>query len=248
MVVKGRPRCFFDIEVNGVSAGRLVFELFADICPKTCENFRCLCTGELGIGKTTGKQMYYKGSPFHRIVKDFMIQGGDFTAGNGTGGESIYNGAFKDENFILKHDKEYLLSMANCGKDTNGSQFFITTKPAPHLDGIHVVFGQVISGIELVKEVENQKTDASSRPIADIRVVNCGELVLKKQAKAKKRKASVDSSEEDSDDSDSSLDSDSDSSEADKKKKKKKAKKKDSRKKKKEKKKRDKKKQKGSER
>ncbi|XP_077993115.1 uncharacterized protein LOC144447083 isoform X2 [Glandiceps talaboti] len=240
VVNKGRPRCFFDMEVNGIAVGRIIFELYADICPKTCENFRALCTGELGLGKTTNKHLYYKGSPFHRIVKDFMIQGGDFTAGNGTGGESIYGGSYKDENFILKHEQEFLLSMANCGKDSNGSQFFITTKPAPHLDGVHVVFGHVIEGQTLIKDIETQKTDANSRPYSDIRITNCGELVLQKKTKAKKRKVSVSESDSsDSDDSDSSEDSDSDSSESEreKKKKKKKAKKKESKRRKKEKKK-----------
>ncbi|XP_070536099.1 peptidyl-prolyl cis-trans isomerase G-like isoform X2 [Ptychodera flava] len=174
-----------------------------------------MCFREKGTGKNTEKHLYYKGSPFHRIVKDFMIQGGDFTAGNGTGGESIYGGMFKDENFILKHEQEFLLSMANCGKDSNGSQFFITTKPAPHLDGVHVVFGRVIDGMQLVRDIESQKTDANSRPYADIRIANCGELVLKQRTKTKKRKVSTSVSESDSssdsENSDSSSDSDSDS-------------------------------------
>uniref|UniRef100_A0A8C0ZMG8 Peptidyl-prolyl cis-trans isomerase n=1 Tax=Castor canadensis TaxID=51338 RepID=A0A8C0ZMG8_CASCN len=128
-----------------------VFELFSDVCPKTCENFR----------KSTQKPLHYKSCLFHRVVKDFMVQGGDFSEGNGRGGESIYGGFFEDESFAVKHNKEFLLSMANRGKDTNGSQFFITTKPTPHLDGHHVVFGQVISGQEVVREIENQKTDAA---------------------------------------------------------------------------------------
>uniref|UniRef100_A0A673H7H4 Peptidyl-prolyl cis-trans isomerase n=1 Tax=Sinocyclocheilus rhinocerous TaxID=307959 RepID=A0A673H7H4_9TELE len=138
-----------------------------------------LSPGEKGIGKTTQKPLHYKGSLFHRIVKDFMIQGGDFSEGNGRGGESIYGGFFEDESFSMKHTKEFLLSMANRGKDTNGSQFFITTKPTPHLDGIHVVFGQVISGQEVIRMIESQKTDTNSRPYAEVKVLNCGELVPK---------------------------------------------------------------------
>ncbi|XP_012315530.2 NK-tumor recognition protein isoform X3 [Aotus nancymaae] len=156
-----------------------MFQLFSDICPKTCKNFLCLCSGEKGLGKTTGKKLCYKGSTFHRVVKNFMIQGGDFSEGNGKGGESIYGGYFKDENFILKHDRAFLLSMANRGKHTNGSQFFITTKPAPHLDGVHVVFGLVISGFEVIEQIENLKTDAASRPYADVRVIDCGVLATK---------------------------------------------------------------------
>lgn len=120
-----RVRCFFDIEVDGIPSGRVIFELFSDVCPKTCENFRALCTGEMGNGKTTGKPLHYRGVKFHRVIKDFMIQGGDFSAGNGTGGESIYGGQFEDETFDIHHEEPFLLSMANRGKDTNGSQFFI---------------------------------------------------------------------------------------------------------------------------
>ncbi|KAJ3611282.1 hypothetical protein NHX12_021298 [Muraenolepis orangiensis] len=179
MGVKDRPQCYFDVELNREPVGRIVFQLFSDICPKTSKNFLCLCTGEKGTGKTTGKELCYKGSTFHRVVKNFMVQGGDFTEGNGRGGESIYGGYFEDENLILKHDKAFLLSMANRGKDTNGSQFFITTKMAPHLDGVHVVFGLVISGFEVIKKIEGLKTDSASRPYADVRVVDCGQLITK---------------------------------------------------------------------
>ncbi|XP_051796686.1 NK-tumor recognition protein isoform X2 [Acanthochromis polyacanthus] len=127
MGVKDRPQCYFDVELNREPVGRIVFQLFSDVCPKTSKNFLCLCTGERGIGKITGKKLCYKGSTFHRVVKNFMIQGGDFTEGNGRGGESIYGGYFEDENFTLKHDRAFLLSMANRGKDTNGSQFFINS-------------------------------------------------------------------------------------------------------------------------
>ncbi|XP_046814393.1 peptidyl-prolyl cis-trans isomerase G [Vespa crabro] len=193
------PRVFFDIEVGGLPMGRIIFELFADVCPITCENFRALSTGERGDGKTTGKPLHYKGIVFHRVVKDFMIQGGDFVVGNGTGGESIYGGIFADENFILKHNKPFLLSMANRGKDTNGSQFFITTQPAPHLDNVHVVFGEVVSGQEVVMHIEGLPVDRMSRPLQDAKVVNCGELVLKTKSKGKKHESKRSSSESDSD-------------------------------------------------
>ncbi|KAL3836022.1 hypothetical protein ACJMK2_021475 [Sinanodonta woodiana] len=200
---KYRPRCFFDIDIGGQRVGRIIFELFSDISPKTCENFRALCTGERGVSEKTDKPLHYLDAPFHRIVKDFMIQGGDFTKGDGTGGESIYGGTFSDEDFSIKHSKEFLLSMANRGKDTNGSQFFITTKPAPHLDGKHVVFGHVIHGQDIVKLIENQETDKKSRPLKDVTIANCGELVLQRKAKAKKKKPVSASSSDSSSDSES---------------------------------------------
>ncbi|XP_071646276.1 peptidyl-prolyl cis-trans isomerase G [Temnothorax longispinosus] len=214
-MVNVNARVFFDVEVGGLPMGRIVFELFSDTCPITCENFRALCTGERGLGKTTGKPLHYKGIVFHRVVKDFMIQGGDFSIGNGTGGESIYGGTFADENFIMKHNKPFLLSMANRGRDTNGSQFFITTQPAPHLDNVHVVFGEVVSGQEIVTHIEGLPVDRMSRPLQDAKVVNCGELILKIKSKVKKREAKQSSSAE----------SESDSYSADKAKKKKKSKK-----------------------
>ncbi|XP_027129907.1 NK-tumor recognition protein isoform X2 [Larimichthys crocea] len=199
MGVKDRPQCYFDVELNREPVGRIVFQLFSDICPKTSKNFLCLCTGEKGTGKITGKKLCYKGSTFHRVVKNFMVQGGDFTEGNGRGGESIYGGYFEDENFTLKHDRAFLLSMANRGKDTNGSQFFITTKMAPHLDGVHVVFGVVISGFEVIKKIEGLKTDSASRPYADVRVMDCGQLITKSandvlEGKRKRTSHSADSS------------------------------------------------------
>ncbi|XP_042638091.1 NK-tumor recognition protein [Orycteropus afer afer] len=214
MGAQDRPQCHFDIEINREPVGRIMFQLFSDICPKTCKNFLCLCSGEKGLGKTTGKKLCYKGSTFHRVVKNFMIQGGDFSEGNGKGGESIYGGYFKDENFILKHDRAFLLSMANRGKHTNGSQFFITTKPAPHLDGVHVVFGLVISGFEVIEQIENLKTDAASRPYADVRVIDCGVIATKstKDTFEKKRKKPTHS--EDSESSSNSSSSSESSSES----------------------------------
>jgi peptidyl-prolyl isomerase G (cyclophilin G) len=185
--MKVKPRVYFDVEVGGLPIGRIIFELYSDICPKTAENFRALCTGELGLGLSTNKPLFYKGIVFHRVVKNFMIQGGDFSIGNGTGGESIYGGTFKDENFTYKHDKAFLLSMANRGKDTNGSQFFITTQSAPHLDNIHVVFGEVLSGQEVVTHIEGLPVDRMSRPLQDAKVVSCGELVLKSKHKSKRK-------------------------------------------------------------
>ncbi|KAM8822459.1 NK-tumor recognition protein isoform 3-T3 [Spinachia spinachia] len=199
MGVKDRPQCYFDVELNREPVGRIVFQLFSDVCPKTSKNFLCLCTGEKGTGKITGKKLCYKGSTFHRVVKNFMVQGGDFTEGTGRGGESIYGGYFEDENFLLKHDRAFLLSMANRGKDTNGSQFFITTKTAPHLDGVHVVFGLIISGFEVIKKVEGLKTDSASRPYADVRVMDCGQLFTKSandvlEGKRRRTSRSADSS------------------------------------------------------
>ena len=168
------PKVFFDITIAGQSAGRIVMELRADVVPETAENFRALCTGEKGMGKS-GKPLHYKGSSFHRIIPNFMCQGGDFTRGNGTGGESIYGAKFADENFTLKHTGPGLLSMANAGPGTNGSQFFITTAETPWLDGKHVVFGQVVEGLEVVQAMEAQGTQGG-QPRQAIVIDDCGQL------------------------------------------------------------------------
>lgn len=169
-----KPTVFFDITADGVALGRIVFELCADKTPKTAENFRALCTGEKGIGKS-GKPLHFKGSVFHRIIPNFMLQGGDFTNGNGTGRESIYGEKFADENFTLKHTKPGLLSMANSGPNTNGSQFFITTVATPWLDGKHVVFGCVKEGMDVVKKLEAMGS-ASGKTKHTITIADCGQL------------------------------------------------------------------------
>ena len=168
------PQVFFDVTIGDKPAGRIVMELYADTVPKTAENFRALCTGEKGVGKS-GKPLHFKGSIFHRVITQFMLQGGDFTHASGTGGESIYGAKFADENFIHKHTGAGILSMANAGPNNNGSQFFICTVPCPWLDGKHVVFGKVTEGLNIVKAVEavgSQSGKTSQRVV----IANCGQL------------------------------------------------------------------------
>ena len=169
------PRVFFDITIGDKKAGRIEMELFADVCPKTAENFRQLC---VGTKNKDGKTLAFKGSSFHRVIPMFMCQGGDFTRGDGTGGESIYGGRFDDETFDGKAGKHFgpgTLSMANAGKNTNGSQFFICTAATPHLDGKHVVFGQVVKGYEVVKAMEavGSRTGKTSSKVT---ISDCGKV------------------------------------------------------------------------
>merc|ERR1712010_46850 len=168
------PVCFFDMTADGTPLGRIEMTLRADVVPKTAENFRALCTGEKGTGQS-GKPLHFKGSSFHRVITQFMCQGGDFTRGNGTGGESIYGEKFADENFQLKHEGPGILSMANAGPGTNGSQFFLCTVKTDWLDGKHVVFGSVTEGMDIVKKVEavGSQSGKTSQPVV---IADCGQL------------------------------------------------------------------------
>ncbi|KAJ7117293.1 cyclophilin-like domain-containing protein [Mycena filopes] len=193
-----RPRVFLDFAIADQPLGRVIFELFSDEVPKTCENFRALCTGELGLS-TAGIPLYYRNSISHRIIQGFMIQAGDFTKRNGQGGESIYGaGPFADEDLSRPIDAPGLLCMANKGPNTNGSQFFITLRECPHLNGKHVVFGKVIRGYdEVVTKLAEVPVDEKSRPLETVLISNCGELELRKVAKATKQASPTSDAEDD---------------------------------------------------
>ncbi|ETO06247.1 hypothetical protein RFI_31148 [Reticulomyxa filosa] len=167
------PVVFFDVNIAGHSAGRIVMELFAHVVPKTAENFRQFCTGET---KKQSKPIGYKGCEFHRIIRDFMVQGGDFVNGDGTGCQSISGDKFDDESFHFKHNRPGLLSMANSGPNTNGCQFFLTCNECEWLDGKHVVFGRVIEGLLTLRKLENVQTGANSRPKLKCTIANCGQM------------------------------------------------------------------------
>ncbi|BFZ62089.1 peptidyl-prolyl cis-trans isomerase cpr6 [Saitoella coloradoensis] len=170
------PRVFLDVRIGTTGGDRIIIQLFTDRVPKTCENFRSLCTSE------NPSQLTYRNSIFHRVIETFMVQGGDITKGDGTGGASIYNdaGVFEDEDLGWREiDEEGLVCMANRGKDTNNSQFFITLGPAGHLNGKHVVFGKVVKGMEVVREMEEVEVDEDDRPIEEVKIIHCGELEFK---------------------------------------------------------------------
>merc|ERR1712038_702965 len=168
------PHVFFDISIADKKLGRIVMQLYMDVTPKTAGNFKAICTGD------NKDKLTYKKSIFHRVIKDFMTQGGDITNADGTGGKSIYGEKFADENFLVKHTKGGLLSMANSGKNTNGSQFFITSKETPHLNGKHVVFGEVVEGMDVVRLIENVEKGESDKPKEDILIEDCGGIEWKK--------------------------------------------------------------------
>ncbi|KAI0499433.1 hypothetical protein KFK09_020336 [Dendrobium nobile] len=168
-------RVYLDVDIDGQHAGRIIIGLYGEVVPKTVENFRSLCTGEKGRGGH-GKALHYKGTPFHRIVSGFVIQGGDITYGNGRGSESIYGGTFPDENFIIKHSHAGVVSMVNSGPDTNGSQFFITSVKASWLDGEHVAFGKVLQGMDTVYAIEGGAGTYNGKPRKKVIIVDSGEI------------------------------------------------------------------------
>jgi len=168
------PRVWMDITIDGGAMGRIVIELFADKVPKTAENFRMLCTGEKGVGRS-GTKLHYKGCKFHRIIPHFIVQSGDFIAHDGSQNESVYGNRFEDENFVVKHSEPGIVSMANSGRNSNGGQFFITLVKAPWLDGRHVAFGKVTEGLDIIDKIQAAGT-CSGAPRQTIIISDCGEL------------------------------------------------------------------------
>jgi len=175
-----KPRVYFDISIGGRGGGRVVFELFYDLTPRTAENFRGLCTGEYGVGKTTKKKLCYEGCSFFRSVEGFMVQSGDFQFNTGDGGESIYGGTFNDEDFSRRHTQAGILSMANRGRNSNGSQFFVTLKRCARLDNKHIVFGQVVEGMDVIRAIGKVPIDKDEKPRIPIMIVGSGEMGAKK--------------------------------------------------------------------
>lgn len=206
MQADGDVYVYLEVEISSVNIGRMIFKLYNSICPKIVENFRSLCMGDKGTGLMTKLPLCYKGAKFHRIIPGFMAQGGDFELGDGRGGESIYGGKFADEagGLALRHAKRGLLSMANSGKDTNGSQFFILLKPSHHLNGKHCVFGELVEGEATLDAIEGVKTQSDDKPIAPITVSRCGQLERRVigTRRVKKRKEAADSSSSSSSSSD----------------------------------------------
>merc|ERR1719229_1836196 len=208
----GNMYVYLEVEISNVNIGRMIFKLYNSIVPKTAENFRCLCNAERGTGLITKMPLHFQGAKFHRVIPGFMCQGGDFELGDGRGGESIYGGKLNDEagGLALRHAKRGLLSMANSGRDTNGSQFFILFKPAHHLNGKHVVFGEIVEGHATLDAIEGVKTQSDDRPIAPIVIARCGQLERRVIGLRKvKRKKAAEKSSSGSDSSSSSSDSSS---------------------------------------
>eukprot|EP00929_Paragymnodinium_shiwhaense_P106748 TRINITY_DN723_c0_g1_i1.p1 TRINITY_DN723_c0_g1~~TRINITY_DN723_c0_g1_i1.p1 ORF type:complete len:431 (-),score=138.56 TRINITY_DN723_c0_g1_i1:154-1446(-) len=191
-IKENRPKVWLEVELSKRKLGRITLELFGDIAPRTVENFRCLCTGERGVGAVSGKPLHYKGSIFHKIIPGKYLVGGDTTKGNGQGGESIYNqdgdGTFPDENFKHKHDRPGLISMAHKGGEEglNCSQFFFTTKPQPKLDGKNCVFGRIITGMDLLTKIESVGSQ-SGKPQFEVVIVDCGEMESEAMKKRKRK-------------------------------------------------------------
>eukprot|EP00917_Polyrhabdina_sp_WS-2016_P000702 GHVP01001532.1.p1 GENE.GHVP01001532.1~~GHVP01001532.1.p1 ORF type:complete len:457 (+),score=76.15 GHVP01001532.1:2965-4335(+) len=194
---KRRPRVYVDVSIGSRSAGRIVWELYTDIAPQTCENFRGLCTGEYGLGLNTGMPLTYEGCRFFRIIPGQIIQCGDFETNSGKGGESVYGGTFRDENFMGRHGHAGVLSMANRGRNTNGSQFFVTLGKCTQFDGKHVAFGQVVDGMEVIRAIEKVPVHKNDVPRVQVIVTGCGEIKNGVEVEAPKVLETEDKKEQD---------------------------------------------------